>query len=99
MTLPFHARYAPALIDRIGIFVAAACGLHCVCFPILLAIAAATNFVQVISRPVEMGLLAAAIVIGVVNLGCSWWRSHHRPECLILFAAGIVMIAMHDQIS
>ena len=86
------------LIDRIAMFVAAACGLHCICFPILLAITAASIFVHVLSEPVETGFLVSAFVLGVANLSGSWWRSHHRPECLVLFAIGMTLIVLHERI-
>jgi hypothetical protein len=86
------------LIDRIAIVVAAACGLHCICFPILLAISTASSFVRLFSGPVEKGFLASAFVLGIANLSGSWWRSHHRPECLILFAIGMTLIVLHEYI-
>jgi hypothetical protein len=79
-------------------FVAAACGLHCICFPILLAITTASGLVHLPSEPVERGFLASAFVLGIANLSGSWWRSHHRPECLILFAIGMTLIILHDHI-
>src|ERR1019366_2933689 len=85
-------------LDRVSMFVAAACGLHCICFPILLAISTVSNFFRVLSGPVETGFLASAFLLGVVNLSGSWWRSHHRPECLVLFATGMTLIAVHDHI-
>jgi hypothetical protein len=86
------------LIDRIAMFAAAACGLHCVCFPILVAITTASSFVHLLSEPVERGFLVSAFVLGIANLSSSWWRSHHRPECLILFAVGMTLIILHDHI-
>ncbi|HEY3827168.1 MAG TPA: MerC domain-containing protein [Bryobacteraceae bacterium] len=86
------------LIDRIAMFVAAACGLHCICFPILLAITTASSFVHLLSEPVEKGFLASAFVLGIANLSGSWWRSHHRPECLVLFAVGMALIVLHEYI-
>ena len=76
------------LIDRIAMFVAAACGLHCVCFPILLAITTASTFVRLLSEPVEKGFLVSAFVLETANLSGSWWRRHHRPECLVLSRSG-----------
>lgn len=80
-------------------FVAAACGLHCVCFPILLAVVSASSFVHLLSEPVEKGFLVSAFVLGIANLSGSWWRSHHRPECLVLFAIGMTFIILHDHIA
>jgi hypothetical protein len=79
-------------------FVAAACGLHCICFPILLAITTASGFIHVLSEPVEKGFILSAFVLGIANLSGSWWRSHHRPECLVLFAIGMTLILMHEHI-
>jgi hypothetical protein len=86
------------LIDRIAMFVAAACGLHCVCFPILLAITTASSFVHLLSEPVEKGFIVSALVLGTANLSGSWWRSHHRPECLVLFVIGMALVLLHDHI-
>jgi hypothetical protein len=87
-----------AVIDRIAVFVAAACGLHCVCFPILLAMTTASSFLHLASEPVERGFLASAFVLGIVNLSTSLWRRHHRPECLVLFAIGMAMMVLHERI-
>ena len=84
------------LIDRIAMFIAAACGLHCVCFPFLLAITAASGLVHFISRPLEIGFIASAAALGVANLTSSFWRRHHRPECLVLFLAGMTLIVVHE---
>jgi hypothetical protein len=86
----------PHLVDRIAMFIAAACGLHCVCFPFLLAITAASSMVHFISRPLEIGFVASAFVLGMANLTYSWRRRHHRPECLVLFLAGMALIAIHE---
>lgn len=80
-------------------FVAAACGLHCVCFPVLLKIATTSNFIHTVSEPVEKAFVLSALLLGAVNLSGSWWRKHHRPECLVLFAMGMTLIILHDRIS
>lgn len=85
-------------VDRIAMFIAAACGLHCICFPLLLAIATTSSFIHAMSEPVERGFIASAFVLGTVNLSGSWWRKHHRPECLLLFATGMTLIFLHDHI-
>jgi hypothetical protein len=86
------------LIDRIAMFVAAACGLHCICFPILLAITTTSSLVHMLSEPVEKGFLVSAFLLGIANLSGSWWRRHHRPECLVLFAIGMMLIILHEYI-
>ena len=86
------------LIDRIAMFVAAACGLHCICFPILLAITTMSGFIHGISGLVETGFLTSAFLLGVANLSHSWWKSHHRPECLVLFVIGMTLVVLHDHI-
>ncbi|HTA45443.1 MAG TPA: MerC domain-containing protein [Bryobacteraceae bacterium] len=87
------------VIDRIAVAVAAACGLHCICFPILVAITTASNFIRLLSRPVEIAFIASAMILGLANLSLSWWKSHHRPECLAMFAIGMTMILTHDNLS
>jgi hypothetical protein len=84
------------LVDRIAMFIAAACGLHCICFPFLLAMTAVSGMVHFVSRPLEIGFIASAFVLGVANLTSSCWRRHHRPECLFLFLAGMTLIAIHE---
>lgn len=87
------------LIDRIAMFVAAACGLHCICFPVLLGITDASSFIQGVSGPLETVFIVSAFILGLTNLSFSWWRSHHRPECLVLFAVGMAMILIYDRLS
>jgi hypothetical protein len=86
------------LIDRVALFVAAVCGLHCVCFPLMLAITTASSFVHIVSQPIETAFLASAFVLGVVNLSGSWWKRHHRPECMVLFAIGMLLLVLHERI-
>ncbi len=87
-----------SFVDRIAMFVAAACGLHCICFPVLLALTTASSLVHIISRPLEIAFVASAFVLGIANLTCSWWKDHHRPECLILFLWGMTLIAFRELI-
>jgi hypothetical protein len=84
------------LVDRIAMLIAGACGIHCICFPFLLAMTAASGLVHFVSRPLEIGFVASAFVLGVANLTSSWRRNHHRPECLVLFLTGITLIAVHE---
>jgi hypothetical protein len=86
-------------IDRIAMCVATACGLHCICFPVLLAISTASSFVHMLSEPMEVGFILLAFVLGLTNLSFSWWRSHHRPECLLLFAMGMMLMLVRDHIA
>ena len=79
--------------------VAAACGLRCICFPVLNAISTASSFVRLFSRPVEIAFIASAMILGLANLSLSWWKNHHRPECLAIFAIGMTMILAHDNLS
>lgn len=88
----------PELVDRVAMFVAAACGVHCICFPLLLAIATTSSFVHAVSEPVEKGFLLSALVLGAANLSVSWWRRHHRPQCLLLFSIGMILLIVHDSI-
>lgn len=85
-----------SLIDRVGIFAASLCGLHCICLPVLLSLTAASGFAHVISEPMEIILIAVSVILGVANLTCSWWKDHHKPECLILFAAGMGFIVLRE---
>jgi hypothetical protein len=89
-------RPASSFVDRIAMFIAAACGLHCICFPVLLAISAASSFVHVVSEPLEIALVTSAFILGIANLTFSWWKDHHKPECLILFLAGMALIAFRE---
>jgi hypothetical protein len=84
------------LLDRIAMIIAAGCGLHCICFPFLFAITAVSGIVHFISRPLEIGFVASAFVLGVANLTTSFCRRHHRPECLVLFLAGMTLVVVHE---
>ncbi len=52
-----------------------------------------------LSEPMELGFILLAFVLGVANLSFSWWRTHHRPECLLLFAVGMALILVRDHIA
>ncbi len=84
--------------DRIAIGVAVACGVHCLCIPILLGISALAGLVGRISEPLEYGFLGCSFLLGTGNLLYSYRNKHHRPECLLLFGAGFFMVAVRDHV-
>jgi hypothetical protein len=84
--------------DHVAMGVAVACGIHCFCVPILLGISAIAGVIGRVSEPVEYLFLGSSFLLGTSSLLFSWRKRHHRPECLALFCAGFVMVALGDHI-
>jgi peptidoglycan/LPS O-acetylase OafA/YrhL len=78
-------------VDRIGIFVSAACLLHCLATPIVLSLLAVyAHFLP--SEERTHRILALFITILGVTALLTGYRRHKRPSVLVLMTAGLLFI-------
>lgn len=84
--------------DHLGVAVAAACSLHCLCMPILLTISTVAVTAEDLAKPTEYLLLASSFLLGSLNLTHSWLCRHRRLHCLGLFLAGFSLFAIRDHL-
>ncbi|MCU1325599.1 MAG: MerC protein [Bryobacterales bacterium] len=87
-----------SFIDKIAIGVGAACGIHCLCVPLLLTISAISGTVGRYSETVEYIFLACSFLFGTLNLLYSYRAKHHRPGCIGFFVVGFLMICAKERI-
>lgn len=83
---------------HMGVAVAAACSLHCLCMPILLTISTVAVTAEDLAEPTEYLLLASWFLLGSLNLTHSWLCRHRRLHCLGLFLAGFSLFAIRDHL-
>ncbi|RUL82794.1 MerC domain-containing protein [Tautonia sociabilis] len=79
-------------IDRIGVALSASCAVHCLLTPLLLAVSSAGLLSWLADERLELGLIAAALLIGVIGIGTGCVR-HRRYGLIALPAVAIALIA------
>lgn len=93
MQAPALTRPLPsARLDRFGAAVAAACGLHCLLTPWLLALLPVSSLGFLADERIEWALLTVALLSGLASLVPSYIRHHHRGVALWWFATGSVLL-------
>jgi hypothetical protein len=78
-------------VDRAGICVSAACAVHCLAMPILLAVIPAMSSILVIGHGIEVGLAGAAVILAVACL-CWGFRIHRKKRLILSFSAAAIFI-------
>ncbi len=79
------------LVDRLGILASAACAVHCLAMPLLLALLPAMGSIWIIGHSVEWILAVVAVLMALGSL--CWGFSIHRKKRLFLsFLAAAVFI-------
>lgn len=73
-------------------FLSSACAIHCMLMPFALGFLAMSGAEWLGSEIAEILLVGSAMIIGVASLAPSYLR-HRNPTALILFFAGLVVIA------
>jgi hypothetical protein len=81
-----------ARLDRLGATVSAACGLHCLATPWLLALLPVSSFGFLADERTERALVTAALLAGLSSLVPSYIRHHHRGAALWWFATGSLLL-------
>lgn len=79
-------------LDRFGVFLSAACAVHCVAGVVLVTLLGIGGGVLLNPRIHEIGL-ALALVVGGVGLGVGALR-HRQPAILATGAAGLALMAL-----
>jgi hypothetical protein len=83
--------------DRTAIVLAAACFVHCVAGPLILAVAGFAGLIGT-SEKVEPLFLGGSLVLGLANLIPGYRHRHGRISCVLLFAIGIAALGSRRHI-
>ena len=85
---------ALAWIDRTGITLSLACGVHCVLVPLLIGAAALLPVKWLVSEQTELWLLAGSVAIALSSLLSSYWLKHRHKRCLVFFVPGLAVLGL-----
>lgn len=80
-----------AWVDRLGVCVSAACAVHCLALPVMLAITPAISSIVIIGHRVEAVLAVAAVALALACL-CGGFRIHRKKRLILSFAAAAAFI-------
>lgn len=82
---------AVSWVDRFGVYVSAACAVHCLLLPLLIAAVPAVGVVLLIGEGIETLLALAAVGLAVACL-CWGFRIHRKKRLFLTFAAAAAFI-------
>lgn len=82
---------AVSWVDRCGVYVSAACAVHCVALPLLLAAVPAVGVIVWIGEGMETLLALGAVLLAVACL-CWGFRIHRKKRLFLTFAAAAAFI-------
>jgi hypothetical protein len=80
-----------AWVDRVGICVSAACAVHCLAMPVLLALGPAMSSIFLVGHGLERVLAIGAVLTAVACL-CWGYRIHGKKRLIVSFLAAAVFI-------
>lgn len=78
-------------VDRAGICVSAACAVHCIAMPAVLALVPTVGSIVVIGNGVERLLAVGAVALAVATL-CWGFRIHRKKRLILSFSAAALFI-------
>ena len=81
-----------AWIDRTGIALSLACGVHCALLPFVIGAAALLPIKWLASESTELWLLAGSATIALSSLLTSYWLKHRHKRCLVFLVPGVAVL-------
>ena len=85
---------ASGWIDRTGIALSLACGLHCVLVPLVIGAATLLPVKWLVSESTELWLLAGSVVMALSSLLSSYWLKHRHKRCLAFLLPGLAVLGL-----
>ena len=82
------------LLDRTGVVLSLACGLHCLLTPLLIGAAAALPIKWLASETAEFWLFSGSVAVAAASVLPSYWVKHRRKGCLVFLSAGLVVLGL-----
>ena len=81
-------------IDRTGVALSLACGVHCALVPLVIGAAALLPAKWLVSEQTELWLLAGSVAIALSSLLSGYWLKHHSKRCLAFFVPGLAVFGL-----
>ena len=81
-------------IDRTGIALSLACGVHCAVVPFVIGAAAVLPVRWLVSESTEFWLFVGSIAIALSSLLSSYWLKHRRKRCLVFLVPGLAVLGL-----
>lgn len=78
-------------VDQLGVYVSAACAVHCLSLPVLLAAIPTVGSIMYIGEGIEVILAIGAVLLAVACL-CWGFRIHRKKRLFLTFTAALVFI-------
>ena len=79
-------------IDRTGIALSLACGVHCALVPLLIGAAAVLPVQWLFSEATEFWLFSGSVALALSSLLSSYWLKHRRKRCLVFLVPGLAVL-------
>lgn len=79
-------------LDKIGISASLLCAIHCALVPLVLPLMAAIGLGFLWSHEFEIGMIALALVIGLLSLTRDYRHKHHNRMPFLLLSIGMSII-------
>lgn len=76
-------------ISKISYYLSLLCLVHCLAFPILVAVLPLLNIVFEISHITELFILSSIVILGSYSLIHSYSNHHHKALPLVIFYIGV----------
>lgn len=81
-------------LDRAGMALSLACGLHCLVTPLLAGLAVSLNVGWLFGESAEAWLIGSAVVLGLLSLSVGYGTRHRRKTCFGWFLAGVALLVL-----
>ena len=81
-------------IDRTGIALSLACGVHCALVPFVIGAAAVLPVRWLVSESTEFWLFVGSVAIALSSLLSSYWLKHRRKRCLVFLVPGLAVLGL-----
>ncbi len=81
-------------IDRTGIALSLACGVHCALVPFVIGAAAVLPVKWLVSESTEFWLFVGSVAIALSSLLSSYWLKHRRKRCLVFLVPGLAVLGL-----
>ena len=85
---------ALAWMDRAGITLSLACGVHCALVPLVIGAAALLPVQWLLSESTEFWLFTGSVALALSSLLSSYWLKHRRKLCLVFLVPGLAVLGL-----
>ena len=92
--LPKASAGVAGWVDRTGVALSLACGVHCALVPFAIGAAALLPVKWLLSESTELWLLVGSVAIALTSLLSSYWLKHRHRRCLVFLVPGLAVLGV-----